>query len=85
MAIQRALLTDSLSSQLASSTTIIGVTNRKAVLSASGMIDIPAIAKPVVPTSISALAVSASGRCVAISLARIDGARKITIRTKCTV
>ena len=85
MATQRPGVTDSLSSQLASITTISGVTKRMAVLSASGMILNAAIAKPVVQTSINARTVSAKGRCVAISLARIDGARKITISTRCTV
>lgn len=78
-AIQCAPEIDSLSSQCDRITTTSGVTNRKAVLSASGIMEKPIIEKPVVPTSISARAIWAMGREVAISCRRIEGARKISI------
>jgi hypothetical protein len=70
---------DSLSSQCDRMTTTSGVTNRKAVLSASGIMEKPAMEKPVVPTSINARVIWARGRVVAISCRRIEGARKISI------
>jgi hypothetical protein len=55
------------------------VTKRKAVLSASGIREKPAMEKPVVPTSINARTTWATGLPVAINCRRIEGARKISI------
>ncbi len=79
---QRSLPTRSCSSGPASRETKSGVTNSRAVVSASGMMRKAAMAKPVTATSSAPRTACRTGRRVVTNFQRIDGARKMTIIRK---